>query len=76
MQTVLLSLITFGLTIVFALIIAAVIQGVGYLVYTLAPDRQETASDPIVPTADSEREQQALAVAIAIAHRTKNSPRS
>ncbi len=76
MQTLLLSLITFGLTIVFALTIAAVIQGVGYLVYTLAPDRPEAASEPLVPTADSEREQQALAVAIAIAHRAKHTTRS
>ncbi len=76
MQTVLLSLTTFGLTIVLALIIAAVLQGVGFLVHTLAPDRPEAANEPLVPTADSEREQQALAVAIAIAHRAKHTTRS
>lgn len=75
MQTILLSLTTYGLTIVFALVIAAVIQGVGVLVHTLAPDRQQATAEPLVPTADSEREQQALAVAIAIAHRTQRQPR-
>ncbi len=76
MQTVFLSLTTFGLTIVFALVIAAVIQGVGILVHTLAPDRRTDTTEPLVPTADSEREQQALAVAIAVAHRAQHQPRA
>lgn len=76
MQTILLSLTTYGLTIVFALVIAAVIQGMGILVHTLAPDRKETPADLSIPTADTEREQQALAVAIAVAHHAKRQPRS
>lgn len=76
MQTILLSLATYGLTIVFAIVIAAVIHGMGVLVHTLAPDRQQAVTEPLVPTADSEREQQALAVAIAVAHRAKRTTRS
>ncbi len=76
MQDLILSLSTYGLAIVFALIIAVVIQGVGVLVHTLVPDQKQEANDPIVPTADSENEQQALAVAIAIAHNQQRSPRS
>lgn len=76
MQNILLSLTTYGLTIVFALVIAAVIHGMGVLVHTLAPDRKDAVSEPLVPTADSEREQQALAVALAVAHHAKRQPRS
>lgn len=76
MQDIILSLSTYGLAIVFALIIAVVIQGVGVLVHTIAPDQKQEVNDPIVPTADSEKEQQALAVAIAVAHHQQRSPRS
>lgn len=76
MQNIILSLTTFGLAIVFAMVVAVLLHAVGVLVHTLAPDRKDTAADPIVPTADSEREQQTLAVAIAVAHHTKHSPRS
>ena len=76
MQTIILTLWTYGLTIVFALLIAVVIQGVGVFIHSLASNRPEEVRDLSVPTADTEREQQALAVAIAVAHHAKRQPRS
>ncbi len=76
MSSLTLCLWIYALSIVFAMAIAVVIHGLGIFVKALRLDRTEEVSEPLVPTADSEREQQALAVAIAIAHRTKNSPRS
>lgn len=66
----------YALSIVFALAIAVVIHGLGLFVKSLKLDRTEEAAEPLVPTADSEREQQALAVAIAAAHRAKHQSRA
>ena len=66
----------YALSIVFARAIAVVIHGLGVFVKSLKLDRTEEVSEPLVPTADSEREQQALAVALAVAHHAKRQPRS
>ena len=76
MSSLTLCLWIYALSIVFALAIAAVIHGLGIFVKSLKLDRVEEVTEPLVPTADSEREQQALAVAIAVAHRAKRTTRS
>lgn len=76
MSSFTLCLWIYALSIVFALAIAAVIHGLGIFVKTLRLDRTEPVAEPLVPTADSEREQQALAVAIAAAHRAQHQTRS
>ena len=76
MSSLTLCLWIYALSIVFALAIAVVIHGLGIFVKSLKLDRTEEVSEPLVPTADSEREQQTLAVAIAIAHRAKHQPRA
>ena len=75
MSSLTLCLWIYALSIVFAMAIAVVIHGLGIFVKSLKLDRTEEVAEPLVPTADSEREQQALAVAIAIAHRTQRQPR-
>jgi Na+-transporting methylmalonyl-CoA/oxaloacetate decarboxylase gamma subunit len=76
MSSLTLCLWIYALSIVFAMAIAVVIHGLGIFVKALKLDRTEEVSEPLVPTADSEREQQALAVALAVAHHAKRQPRS
>ncbi len=76
MSSLTLCLWIYALSIVFAMAIAVVIHGLGVFVKSLKLDRTEEVAEPLVPTADSEREQQALAVAIAVAHRAKHPTRS
>ena len=76
MSSLTLCLWIYALSIVFAMAIAVVIHGLGIFVKSLKLDRTEEVAVPLVPTADSEREQQALAVAIAVAHRAKHTTRS
>lgn len=67
MDTLFLTLTVYGLTIVFAFIIAASVHGLGIFIKKLRLDREADTIDISVPTADSEREQQQIAVAIALA---------
>ncbi|HLP03593.1 MAG TPA: hypothetical protein VK163_16315 [Opitutaceae bacterium] len=76
MSSLTLCLWLYALSIVFAMAIAVVVHGLGIFVKSLKLDRSEPVTEPLVPTADSEREQQALAVAIAIAHRATRQPRA
>ncbi|MDD3179917.1 MAG: hypothetical protein PHQ04_06135 [Opitutaceae bacterium] len=76
MSPIPLTLWTYALSIVFAMSVAAVIHGLGYFVKALRLDRNEAPPDASVPTADTEREQQALAVAIAVTHHAKRRPQS
>lgn len=76
MSSFTLCLWIYALSIVFAMLIAAVIHGLGLFVKSLRLDRTEAVAEPLVPTADSEREQQALAVAIAAAHHAQRPPRA
>jgi Na+-transporting methylmalonyl-CoA/oxaloacetate decarboxylase gamma subunit len=76
MSSLTLCLWIYALSIIFAMAIAVVIHGLGFFVKALKLDRTEEVSEPLVPTADSEREQQALAVALAVAHHAKRQPRS
>ncbi len=76
MSSLTLCLWIYALSIIFAMAIAVVIHGLGIFVKALKLDRTEEVSEPLVPTAASEREQQALAVALAVAHHAKRQPRS
>lgn len=77
MSSLTLCLWIYALSIVFAMIIAVVIHGLGIFVKSLKLDQPDDASKSIAPsTTDSEREQQVLAVAIAVAHHAKHHPHS
>ena len=56
------------LTIVFALLIAALIRGTGGLVKALRLDRGDEPLDNTVPSSNSLREDEFMAVALATAH--------
>lgn len=71
MQTLKLTLALYGLTIVFSLLIAAAVHGLGIFIKKLRLDRESDQLDISVPTADSEREQQQIAIAIAVATAAK-----
>lgn len=66
MQTFLTALLIYGLTIVFALVIAAILHGLGIVIKKLNLDREEQI-DTAIPSSDSEREQESVAIAIAVA---------
>lgn len=68
MESLKFTLVAYFLTIVFAMIIALFIPAIGYLIKRLRLDRDEDAVDIAVPTSDSVKEEECLAVAIAVAH--------
>jgi len=68
MNSVSIALWIYALTIVFALLIALVIRGMAAFIHKLGSDRDEDQLDLSMPTANSAREEEALAVAIAVAH--------
>ncbi len=67
-SAILTSLVVYALTIVFALLIALVIQGMGVFIKKLGLDRSEEPLDLSVPSANAAKEEEALAVAIAVVH--------
>lgn len=67
MQTLYLSLTIYGLTIGFALVIAAILHGLGILIPKLKLDRDETPLELAIPSSDNEKEEAAIALAIAVA---------
>lgn len=67
MESLKFTLIAYGLTIVFAMIIAVFIPAVGYVIKRLRLDREDTV-DIAVPTSDTMKEEECVAVAIAVAH--------
>lgn len=57
----------YGLTIVFAMIIACFIPALAWLIKRMNLDQAEQP-DLTIPSSDSMKEEQAIAVAIAVAH--------
>ena len=68
MESLKFTLVAYLLTIVFAMIIALFIPGIAYVIKRLRLDRDDEAVDLAVPTSDSVREEECIAVAIAVAH--------
>jgi Na+-transporting methylmalonyl-CoA/oxaloacetate decarboxylase gamma subunit len=68
MNMISVSLSTYLITIVFAMLIAAVIKGLAVAIEKLGLDRGEEDSDLTVPSANAAKEEEALAVAIAVVH--------
>jgi hypothetical protein len=62
------TLVAYGLTIIFAMIIACFIPALAFVIKKLNLDRNEEPADLTMPSSDSMQEEQALAVAIAVAH--------
>jgi Na+-transporting methylmalonyl-CoA/oxaloacetate decarboxylase gamma subunit len=60
------ALVAYGITIVFAMVIACFIPALGWAVRKMKLDRTEEL-DIAVPTANTMKEEQAIAVAIAVA---------
>lgn len=67
MQSLSSALIAYGITIVFAMIIAVIIQLLGRGIKLLKLDADETPVDTAVPSANSLKEDEAIAVAVAVA---------
>jgi Na+-transporting methylmalonyl-CoA/oxaloacetate decarboxylase gamma subunit len=65
------ALWTYLITIVFAMLIAVVIRGMAIAIEKLGLDREGEDADATVPSANPAREEEALAVAIAVAHARK-----
>jgi Na+-transporting methylmalonyl-CoA/oxaloacetate decarboxylase gamma subunit len=66
MESLKIALVAYGFTIVFALLIACAIPGLGWMIKKLRLDDSE-ALDLSVPTSNSLKEEEAIAVAIAVA---------
>jgi hypothetical protein len=72
MESLKFTLIAYGLTIIFAMIIALFIPAVGYLIKRLRLDRDEEPVDLAMPSSDSIKEEECVAVAIAVAYARNN----
>lgn len=68
MTTLTLSLTIYAITIVFALLVAGVIHGLGAIVARLPLERNDAPVDLQLPPADARRDAEAIAVAIAVAN--------
>jgi Na+-transporting methylmalonyl-CoA/oxaloacetate decarboxylase gamma subunit len=66
MESLILALSAYGITIVFAMLIASIIPLLGSFVKMLKLDSEETVKVP-VPTSNFVREEESIAVAIAVA---------
>ena len=66
MESLKAALVAYGITIVFAMLIACFIPALGWFVKKLKLDPEETL-DISVPTSNSMKEEEGIAVAIAIA---------
>ncbi len=62
------AIIAYGITIVFAMLIACFIPVLGWAVKKMRLDRGEEPVDLAVPSSNSMTEEEALAVVIAVAH--------
>jgi hypothetical protein len=67
MNPISVSLTTYVLAIIFAMLIAVVIKGLAMAIEKLGLDRGATDADLTIPSANTAREEEALAVAIAVA---------
>ncbi len=61
------ALIAYGITIVFAMVIACFIPFLGWFVKKMNLDRGEESLDLSIPSSNSMKEEEAIAVAIAVA---------
>lgn len=68
MESLKFTLLAYGLTIVFAMIIACFIPMLAFVIKKLNLDRNEDVPDLTVPSSDSMKEDETIAVAIAVAH--------
>lgn len=67
MKSLTAALIAYGITIVFAMVIACFIPVLGWAVKKMKLDRGEEPADMSVPSSNSMKEEEALAVAIVVA---------
>lgn len=72
LESLIFTLTAYALTIVFAMLIALFIPAIGYVIKRLKLDRDDDAVDIAVPTSDSVKEEECIAVAIAVAHARAN----
>jgi Na+-transporting methylmalonyl-CoA/oxaloacetate decarboxylase gamma subunit len=68
MESLKFTLIAYGFTIVFAMLIACFIPVLAFVIKKLNLDRSEDTPDLTIPSSDSMKEEEAIAVAIAVAH--------
>ncbi len=68
MESLKFSLAAYGLTIVFAMIIACFIPALAWVIKKMNLDPAVEAPDLTVPSSDSMKEEETVAVAIAVAH--------
>jgi hypothetical protein len=67
MNPISVAISTYLLTIIFALLIALVIAGLGVFIKKLGLGRNDEGVEVTIPTSNSLKEEEALAVAIAVA---------
>jgi hypothetical protein len=68
MESLKFTFIAYGFTIVFAMIIAGFIPVLAYVIKKLNLDRNDEPVDLAMPSSDSMKEEEFIAVAIAVAH--------
>jgi uncharacterized protein (UPF0254 family) len=68
MESLKFSLAAYGLTIVFAMIIACFIPALAWAIKKMNLDSAEEPPDLTLPSSDSMKEEETIAVAIAVAH--------
>jgi hypothetical protein len=68
MESIQFSLIAYGFTIIFAMLIACFIPALAYVIKKLALDRADEPLDLTMPSSNSMKEEESIAVAIAVAH--------
>lgn len=68
MEALKFTLIAYGFTIIFAMIIAGFIPALVFVIKKLNLDRNDESSDLSMPSSDSMQEEEVIAVAIAVAH--------
>ena len=67
MESLKISLVAYGITIVFAMLIACFIPALGWAIKKMRLDRGDEPADLTVPTSNSMKEEEAIATVIAIA---------
>ena len=68
MESLKFAIVAYGLTIVFAMIIACFIPALSFVIKKMNLDRNEESPDLTVPSSNSMKEEETIAVAIAVAH--------
>ena len=68
MEAIQFTFIAYGFTIIFAMLIACFIPALAFVIKKLNLDRNEEPLDMTMPSSDSMKEEQSIAVAIAVAH--------